>query len=150
VPNWELRKATEDDREFLFRLHCAAIRDSVEPLWGWDEELQRGLFDERFARQPYQVIQVDGEDAGVLVVEELDEEVFLKLIELLPTAQGQGVGSSIIRSLQARGKPVTLRVLTTNPRAAALYRRLGFHVTERTPERLFMRAEPVSGGGASS
>jgi ribosomal protein S18 acetylase RimI-like enzyme len=149
VPDWELREATEDDREFLFRLHCAAIRDSVEGLWGWDEELQRGLFDERFARDPYQVIQVDGEDAGVLVVEE-DDEVFLKLIELLPVAQGRGVGSSIIRSLQARGKPVTLRVLTTNPRAAALYQRLGFHVTERTPERLFMRAERTNEGGASS
>jgi ribosomal protein S18 acetylase RimI-like enzyme len=141
VPDWELREATEDDREFLFRLHCAAIRDSVEPLWGWDEELQRQLFDERFARDPCQVIQVDGEDAGVLVVEENDE-VFLKLIELLPAAQGQEVGSSIIRSLQARGKPVILRVLTTNPRAAALHERLGFHVTKRTPERLFMRAEP--------
>jgi ribosomal protein S18 acetylase RimI-like enzyme len=149
VPDWELREATEHDREFLFRVHCAAIRDSVEALWGWDEELQRGLFDERFARDPYQVIQVDGEDAGVLVVEELDDEMFLKLIELLPTAQGHGVGSSIIRSLQARDKPMTLRVLTTNPRAAALYERLGFHVTKRTPERLFMRAEPTSEGGVS-
>jgi ribosomal protein S18 acetylase RimI-like enzyme len=149
VPDWQLREATEDDREFLFRLHCAAIRESVEALWGWDEELQRRLFDERFGREPYQVIQVEGEDVGVLAVEE-EDEVFLKLIELLPPVQGRGVGSSIIRSLQARGKPVTLRVLTTNPRAAALYRRLGFRVTERTPERLFMRAEPPSAGGASS
>jgi ribosomal protein S18 acetylase RimI-like enzyme len=149
VPDWELREARDDDREFLFRVHCAAIRESVEALWGWDEELQRRLFDERFGREPLQVIQVDGEDAGVLVVEE-DDEVFLKLIELLPAAQGQGIGSSIIRSLQARGKPVTLRVLTTNPRAAALYKRLGFEGTERTSERLYMRAEPTSAGGASS
>jgi ribosomal protein S18 acetylase RimI-like enzyme len=141
VPDWELREATDDDREFLFRVHRAAIRESVEALWGWDEELQRRLFDERFGREPYQMIEVDGENAGVLVVEEGDE-VFLKLIELLPAAQGQGVGSSIIRTLQAPGKPVTLRVLTTNPRAAALYQRLGFRVTERTPERLYMRAEP--------
>ncbi|HET6642696.1 MAG TPA: GNAT family N-acetyltransferase [Gaiellaceae bacterium] len=150
MPDWELREATDDDRDFLFRVHCAAIRESVEALWGWDEELQLRIFDERFPRDPYRVIQVDGGDAGVLVVEELDDEVFLKLIELLPEAQGQGIGSSIIRSLQARGKPVTLRVLTTNPRAAALYQRLGFRVTERTPERLFMRAEPTSAAGASS
>lgn len=141
MPDWELREATDDDREFLFRVHCAAIRESVEALWGWDEELRRRLFDDRFGREPYQVIEVDGENAGVLVVEE-DDEVFLKLIELLPAAQGQGIGSSIIRRLQAPGKPVTLRVLTTNPRAAALYQRLGFRITERTPERLYMRAEP--------
>jgi ribosomal protein S18 acetylase RimI-like enzyme len=123
------------------------MRESVEALWGWDEELQRRIFDKRFARERFQVIQVDGEDAGVLDVQERDDEVFLKLIELLPANQGQGIGTSIIRSLQAHGKPVTLRVLTTNPRAAALYRRLGFRVVKRTPERLFMRSTEA---GASS
>jgi ribosomal protein S18 acetylase RimI-like enzyme len=116
------------------------MRESVEALWGWDEELQRRIFDERFAGQRFQVILVDDEDAGVLDVQERGDEVFLKLIELLPANQGQGIGTSIIRSLQARGKPVALRVLTTNPRAAALYRRLGFRVVKRTPERLFMRS----------
>jgi ribosomal protein S18 acetylase RimI-like enzyme len=140
VPSWRLRQAAEADREFLFRLHCAAMRESVEALWGWDEELQRRIFDERFAGQRFQVILVDDEDAGVLDVQERGDEVFLKLIELLPANQGQGIGTSIIRSLQARGKPVALHVLTTNPRAAALYRRLGFRVVKRTPERLFMRS----------
>ncbi len=140
MPSWRLRQAAEADREFLFRLHCAAMRESVEALWGWDEELQRRIFDERFAGQRFQVILVDDEDAGVLDVQERGDEVFLKLIELLPANQGQGIGTSIIRSLQARGKPVALRVLTTNPRAAALYRRLGFRVVKRTPERLFMRS----------
>jgi ribosomal protein S18 acetylase RimI-like enzyme len=147
VASWQLRPATEGDREFLFRLHCATMRESVEALWGWDEELQRRIFDERFAGERFQVIEVDGKDAGVLDVEEGVDEVFLRLIELLPENQGQGIGSSIIRSLQARGKPVTLRVLTTNPCAAALYRRLGFRVVKRTPERLFMRSNAI---GASS
>jgi ribosomal protein S18 acetylase RimI-like enzyme len=123
------------------------MRESVEALWGWDEELQRRIFDERFAGERFQVIEVDGNDAGVLDVEEGVDEVFLRLIELLPENQGHGIGSSIIRSLQARGKPITLRVLTTNPRAAALYRRLGFRVVKRTHERLFMRSNAV---GASS
>lgn len=140
MARWQLRPAREDDRNFLFRLHCAAMRESVEALWGWDEELQRQMFDERFDGTRFHVIQVDGGDAGVLDVEERDDEIFLKLIELLPASQGRGIGTSIIRSLQARGKPVTLRVLTTNPRAAALYRRLGFRVTAETPERLFMRS----------
>jgi ribosomal protein S18 acetylase RimI-like enzyme len=147
VPSWRLRPATEADRAFLFRLHCVAMRESVEALWGWDEQLQRRIFDERFDRMRFQVIQVDGEDAGVLDVQERGDEVFLKLIELLPAHRGKGIGTSIIRWLQARGKPVTLRVLTTNPRAVALYRRLGFRVVKETPERLFMRSTE---GGASS
>lgn len=147
MASWQLRPATEGDREFLFRLHCATMREPVEALWGWDEELQRRIFDERFADERFQVIEVDGKDAGVLDVEERADEVFLRLIELLPENQRQGIGTSIIRSLQGRGKPVTLRVLTTNPRAAALYRRLGFRVVKRTHERLFMRSNAV---GASS
>lgn len=147
MASWQLRPATEGDREFLFRLHRATMQESVEALWGWDEELQRRIFDERFAGERFQVIEVDGKDAGVLDVEEGVDEVLLRLIELLPENQGQGIGSSIIRSLQARGKPVALRVLTTNPRAAALYRRLGFRVVKRTHERLFMRSNAI---GASS
>ena len=147
MASWQLRPATEADREFLFRLHCAAMEESVEALWGWDEQVQRQIFDERFDRTRFQVIQVDGEDAGVLDVEERDDEIFLKLIELLPANQGQGIGTSIIRSLQGRGKPVALRVLTANPRAAALYRRLGFRIVQETRERLFMRS---NASGASS
>ena len=123
------------------------MRESVEALWGWDKELQRRIFDERFADERFQVIEVDGKDAGVLDVEEGIDEVFLRLIELLPENQGQGIGSSIIRSLQARGKPVTLRVLSTNARAAALYRRLGFRVVKRTRERLFMRSNAIGASG---
>jgi ribosomal protein S18 acetylase RimI-like enzyme len=68
------------------------------------------------------------------------------LIELLPAWQGKGIGTAIIRTLLARRKDVSLRVLTSNPRAAALYERLGFRVVQRTPERLYMRAEPASEG----
>ncbi|MBN1240856.1 MAG: GNAT family N-acetyltransferase, partial [Gammaproteobacteria bacterium] len=56
----------------------------------------------------------------------------------------KGIGTAIIRSLLAQGKAVSLRVLTSNPRAAALYERLGFRTVRRTPERLFMRAEPLT------
>lgn len=138
---WRLRPATDADKEFLFDLHRQAMRDCVERLWGWDDIVQRRLFDERFASRPFQVIQANGEDIGVLQLQDRPEEVVLDLIELLPAWQGKGVGTAVIRSLFAQGKAVSLRVLTSNPRAAALYERLGFRVVQRTPERLFMRAD---------
>lgn len=141
---WRLRPAKEEDRDFLFDLHRQAMRDYVEPVWGWDDLAQRRLFDERFASRPFQVIQVEGDSIGVLQLEDRPGEVVLDLIELLPAWQGKGIGTAIIRSLLAQGKAVSLRVLTTNPRAAALYERLGFRIMRRTPERLFMRAEPAN------
>jgi ribosomal protein S18 acetylase RimI-like enzyme len=140
---WHLRPATEADRDFLFDLHREAIRDYVEPVWGWDDVAQQRLFDERFAARSYEVIQADGVDIGVLQLQDRPDEVVLDLIELLPAWQGKGIGTAIIRSLLAQGKAVSLRVLTSNPRAAALYERLGFRIVRRTPERLFMRAEPL-------
>jgi RimJ/RimL family protein N-acetyltransferase len=143
---WHLRPATDADRDFLFDLHRLAMRDYVEALWGWDEVAQQRLFDERFAVRRYQVIQFEGKNIGVLQLAERSGEVVLDLIELLPAWQGKGIGTAIIRTLLARGKAVSLRVLTTNPRAAVLYERLGFRVVRRTPERLYMRAEPASEG----
>jgi hypothetical protein len=81
------------------------MRESVEALWGWDGELQRRSFDERFTRERFQVIQVDGKDAGVLDVEERHDEVFLKLIELFPAYQGAGIGTSIIHSSRTAASP---------------------------------------------
>lgn len=139
---WRLRPATDADRNFLFDLHRRAMREYVEPIWGWDDVVQRRLFDDRFVSRQSQVIQVDGENVGLLQLDERPGEVVLGLIELLPAWQGKGIGTAIIRSLLAQGKPVSLRVLRRNPRAAALYERLGFRIVRRAPEHLYMRAEP--------
>jgi ribosomal protein S18 acetylase RimI-like enzyme len=139
---WRLRPATDGDRDFLFDLHRQAMRDYVEPLWGWDDGVQRRLFDDRFTSRRSRVIQVGGEDVGLLQLEDQPSEVVLGLIELLPAWQGKGIGTAIIRSVLAQGKPVSLRVLRGNPRAAALYKRLGFRIVRRAAEHLYMRAEP--------
>ena len=44
-----LRPARDADREFLFALHRAAMRDAIERTWGiWDEPWQRAYFEARF------------------------------------------------------------------------------------------------------
>lgn len=142
LPNYKLRQATQTDHDFLYHLHISTIRDAVEATWGWDEEFQRRYFEERWDPGPRQIIVVEGQDVGVVQVETYEDEIFLALIEVALEWQGKGIGTAVIRDLQARareaGLPVTLHVLKANPKARKLYERLGFVVVEKREERVVM------------
>lgn len=122
------------------------MREYVEATWGWDHEEQVAFFDAHFDPGRCQILQVDGADVGVLKVEERPEEIYLAEIQLVAEWQSKGIGSSVVESLVARGraegKPVTLRVLRANPRAAALYARLGFGQSDEIKTHVYMRREP--------
>jgi GNAT superfamily N-acetyltransferase len=88
---------------------------------------------------------IDEQPVGVLALEERPTELFLALIEILPSHQGQGLGSAVISDVQrraaARGLPLTLRVLRVNP-AQRLYQRLGFVLSAETVTHLFLVWHP--------
>lgn len=142
-PTYTLRPATQNDYNFLYQLHVATIRDAVEATWGWDEEFQRRYFEEHWDPGPRRIIVVQGQDVGMVQVETYQDEIFLALIEVAPQWQGKGIGSAVIRDVQARareaGLPLTLHVLKANPKAKRLYERLGFVVVEEREERFVMR-----------
>ena len=142
IPRFELRQATEGDREFLFGLHRAALGEYVTRTWGkWDDAWQKRWFDERFDLSLRKLICVDGRAVGLLHVVDREGEVVLAGIEILPECQSRGLGSEVIRSVLTRGArrgvPVTLQVLRVNP-ARELYERLGFSVTCETPKHFQM------------
>jgi ribosomal protein S18 acetylase RimI-like enzyme len=143
-PEYALRPATAADYAFLWDLHVATMRPYVASTWGWDESVQEQGFRRGFDPAQEQIIVVDGQDAGVLSVEERAEEVFLRHIEIAPQHQRRGLGTAVIGDILARaqalGLPVTLRVLHVNP-ARGLYERLGFRVTGRTTTHSLMRRE---------
>jgi len=141
-----LRPATLEDYDFLWRLHCTTMRAYVEPIWGWDEARQRGLFAERFVVERLQVVEADGAAIGALSVQWSADLLFLKRINLAPELQNQGIGTKLIQDLlveaDERGVAVELSVLRSNP-ARRLYERLGFVVVRETEELFFMRRPPV-------
>lgn len=143
---YSLRPATEADYEFLYRLHVAAMGEYVAATWGWEESWQREYFDKKWDPRGRRVIQVNGRDAGVLVVSWRSDEIYLELIELLPIYQGRGVGTVVLQDLIARSReqrlPLVLHVLTVNEPARRLYRRLGFHVVEEEEHRYKMVRVP--------
>lgn len=126
-----LRPATAADSDFCYALHKAAMGEYVAAVWGWDEQEQRAYHERGFDPQRWQIVTVDGVDAGVMVVEHRPAELYLGRIELHPDYQGRGVGARLIRALidsaARHGHELVLDVLTVNTRAHALYLRLGFH-----------------------
>jgi ribosomal protein S18 acetylase RimI-like enzyme len=122
------------------------MRPAVEQVFGWDEQVQIRHFRERFDPAARDVIRFGGVDVGVLSVKERGEDLFLKLIAILPEYHNRGIGTTLIRRLQRRaedaGVPVILQVLKPN-RARALYTRLGFQVTGQTETHYRMRWSPT-------
>ncbi|GLZ03325.1 hypothetical protein Acsp03_07920 [Actinomadura sp. NBRC 104412] len=133
-----LRPATPADSEFCFQLHKAAMGDYVAAVWGWNEQDQRGYHSRAFEPGNWQIITVDGADAGMLSVEHRPAEIYLGRIEIHPDHQGRGIGTRLITELlrQAgrQGQDLVLDVLAVNHRAYALYRRLGLREVARHGE----------------
>jgi predicted GNAT family N-acyltransferase len=148
----ELRPATEQDLDFIFRLQKATMYDYVDQLWGWDDAEQQAYLLERFDPARERVIVLDGTDIGVMAIEERETEVFVSKLYIAPEHQCRGIGSQLLRSLLdrawARDLPVTLRVMKSNP-ARRLYERLGFVVTGETDVQFLMRAVPPERNGTA-
>src|SRR5687768_3874951 len=125
-----LRLASEQDREFLYALHCRTMREVIEKTWGWDDTWQRRDFDRRFREYVTSIIEFDGNAAGGLLLEWKPDSLYIHELQLLPEYQGQGIGTTVIGKVieqaAARRLPVTLSVVPANPRAKRLYERLGF------------------------
>jgi len=142
-----LRDATRGDYDFLYELHRAALKETIERTWGWDEDWQAERFRSKFDVTRRRIILQDGEHIGCLAVVDQDDGIFLSYLALMPDHQGQGIGTWLIRDVldqaRAKGVAVTLRVLRTNP-ARALYERLGFRIYETTETHHLMISHPNS------
>jgi len=141
MSNITFRPANAHDYDFLYALHREAFYEYVDALWGWDEADQQRRFRENFDPSKRRIVQVDGVDAGVLVVEVYPAHVFLEYIAISHAYRGQNVGRQLIQQViaDAASKPVKLSVLASNPAAQRLYKRLGFVVTEQDAYRVQMR-----------
>lgn len=124
-----LRRATSKDDECCFRLHEASLREYVEPIYGWDPDFQRSHHAEWFDADRLSIIEDDdGKAVGVVDVIDDGDHLYLGRIELMPEAQGRGLGTAVVRDLLRQGRTVRLDVFTNNVRAHRFYERLGFTV----------------------
>lgn len=146
-----LRPAGPGDRELLFRVYAATREEELAPV-PWPAEAKEAFLRQQFDAQDawwrthyagatFEVIVVDGRDAGRLYLWEGEEEVRVVDVALLPEARRGGVGTRLLRGVQERaraaGKAVTIHVERMNP-ALALYERLGFRLVEDKGVYLFL------------
>jgi ribosomal protein S18 acetylase RimI-like enzyme len=128
-----IRPAVEQDRAFLYALHCQTMRRMIEQTWGWDEAWQQEDFNRRFTAYTASIIENDGRAIAGLLLESKPASIYIHEVQVSPEHQCLGIGSAVVRwvieQAASRGVAVTLSVLEVNLRARQLYERLGFHVT---------------------
>jgi ribosomal protein S18 acetylase RimI-like enzyme len=134
-----LRPESDDDATFRFALFCQSRPEwALLPLHG---EARLRLLRQQFraqtasyrARWPdarFDIIELDEEPVGRVVVDRTDDELRLVDIALLASHRNRGIGTSIVSRLIAEARaarlPARLDAAVNNPAALRLYRRLGF------------------------
>ncbi len=137
-----LRPATRDDLPLAARLY-AAFRSPELLLAPWSAEDKQAFLDDQFRLQHshfvrqfhradfWIVCDADMAPVGRFYLDRSIREWRLVDILLAPAARGRGIGSALIRWAQALAANagadgIALHVAINNPRAQALYMRLGF------------------------
>jgi ribosomal protein S18 acetylase RimI-like enzyme len=125
------RPATDADRAFLYALKRDTMRDYIAAAFGgWNERDQRSMFDPDLLHTA--VVTVAGDGAGIIEARVDRGGLYLANIQIAPAHQSTGVGSRLVavlaRAAHARGVPLVLQVLKTNPRALRFYERMGLRV----------------------
>lgn len=133
-----VRTATTDDADFLKDLFYEVRAPEFEAsglvgvplmqLLAQQYLAMRTHYDMVYAEAVYSIVELDGQRIGYQATIELDT---LHLIDIALTTRvrGQGIGTALMKGLQAEatalGKPMSLTVEKFNP-ALRLYERLGF------------------------
>ena len=99
---YTFRSSTAVDYAFLYQLHVATMKPYVAQVWGWDEQMQAERFRQHVDPIRQRIVVVDGQEIGVLEVEERPSDLFLANLRILPEFQRQGCGTRILRDLLLR------------------------------------------------
>jgi len=132
--DFRIRQGEISDQEWLYKLYCSTMRTYIEQTWGWDEEFQKKGFQTNLHPAKFRIVNVNDDDVSAYLVNDEDNHYWLEMLLVGSTMQGKGLGTAIIKKLQAEtkkgGKPLKLSVLRVNP-AKEFYSRLGFFVYDQ-------------------
>jgi ribosomal protein S18 acetylase RimI-like enzyme len=150
--NPSLRPAEPADETFLETVYAETRRGELAVLnWSRQQEndffkmqyrLQNHTYKMQFPDADYLIVELNKVPIGSLIVER-GGEIRLVNIALLPEFRSQGIGTFLLKQLQAEAraanKLLTLHVLKTNDRAVSLYKRSGFAIIDNDEMYLAMR-----------
>lgn len=134
-----LRPIRDADESFLLSVYASTREEELAPVpWTDDEKAafvtmqfaaQSAHYAQHYAGMTSDVVLVDGEPAGRLLVARRREEIRIVDISLLPAFRGRGLGRALLAELMDEateaGRRLSIHVEREN-RALGLYERLGF------------------------
>ncbi|MBY6204410.1 GNAT family N-acetyltransferase [Halomonas denitrificans] len=149
------REIVDGDREFLRDLYASTRAEELAPV-PWPEaekqqfltrqfEAQHAHYRENLPDADYLLLEIAGEPAGRIYLDERHDEIRLVDMALLPEHRGAGIGSGLLRTVieaaVESGRTVRLHVERHNP-AWRLYDRFGFVELEDRGVYRFMEWRP--------
>ena len=129
----EYRAAEKADAEQIFQMSRENI-DQYEDIKAIDYEKVLAWMRRKIENHIGEYVRIlcGAENAGYYRMHPENEKMEMDDLYLFPAFQNRGIGTAAItKCLAETEKPVFLYVFTRNVRAMALYRRLGFQVTEQ-------------------
>lgn len=158
-PGLGLRPAEATDEPLLAQLFAEARAGAFRSaglgerelglLLGMQRLAQESQYRAAFPRAEHSIIEQDGTAVGRLVLDRGADELRVVDVALLAVCRGRGLGSSLLRALQAEaaasGRRLGLRVARGNP-AGRLYARLGFREVAADEMYIEMAWQPAAGG----
>lgn len=140
---YRLRKANNDDYNFIFNLNKTVYKDYIIKVWGsWDDEFQKQFCENRFKSGKIQIISDGERDIGILELIEKENQIYIEELQIEPNSQRRGIGTEIINDIKKTAfelnNSVGLMVLKINNRAKKLYEKSGFKVIDETETHFIM------------
>ncbi|HLK63205.1 MAG TPA: N-acetyltransferase [Bryobacteraceae bacterium] len=139
-----VRPALPQDGPFVYQLVWQVMYEQLQADT-WDPRIREHLLDLQVRAKcgayatvhpqaDNAIIMLDDQAVGRMLIDRAGEFYHLVDISILPKHRGAGIGTRLVLALCMEAdmmrKNVRLYVSISNPRAAALYRRLGFRVVE--------------------
>ena len=158
-----LRPEQAADHDFRYQLFC----DSRLPEWetvpldpAVREQLMRHQFQAqtatyaaRFPKARFDIIELDGQPIGRIVVNRPGTQLHLVDHNIVPALRNKGLGHRIMRALmdeaRSAGIPFRLKVASSNDPSLQLYLRLGFVPIADIPAYIELEWPPPTPGGAA-
>ena len=153
--NITLRPVGPDDHEFLIEVYGSTRAEELA-LVPWTKEQQQAFVRSQFAAQQdhytqkypaasHDIILSNNRPVGRLYVAQLDQEIRIVDITVLPADRNAGIGSYLISQLldesNRTGKVTRIYVEEFNP-SLRLFERLGFSPSEQHGMHLLMQWNP--------
>jgi ribosomal protein S18 acetylase RimI-like enzyme len=130
------QEATKQDEAVIFDLYGCVMKEYITEIWGWDQEWQENDFKKHFNPENITVVREEKKAIGYSQIEDQGDQLYIRMLLLLPNHQRKGIGSHILNAVidkaKTQYKGIALQVFKVNEQAKRFYEHHGFHVQGET------------------